>query len=174
VVCPSYIKDARFLSVNICKIQNQPVKYVNCPIVKACNVPVVDWLYLGLGPNCPDAPRPLSTHPLCPTTIYGSPVGIAAGHRLDGPRIESRWGQKLFQSLIVHNYWLAISIQKVLLWPYGYNTLCRHLHLMGWETARSAGSVERRMKPLPTLCRCEAVASSRHAHLGSFFWSWRT
>jgi hypothetical protein len=25
------------------------------------------------------------------------------------------------------------------------------------------------MKPLPTFCRCQALASIRHAHLGSFF-----
>jgi hypothetical protein len=25
------------------------------------------------------------------------------------------------------------------------------------------------MKPLPTFCRCEALASIRHAHLGSFY-----
>jgi hypothetical protein len=25
------------------------------------------------------------------------------------------------------------------------------------------------MKPLPTFCQCEALASIKHAHLGSFF-----
>jgi hypothetical protein len=31
---------------------------------------------VGLGPYSPDAPRPLLTGPLCPITIYGSPIAL--------------------------------------------------------------------------------------------------
>jgi hypothetical protein len=37
---------------------------------------LIDWLYVGSGPYSPDAPRPLLTGPLCPITIYGSPVAL--------------------------------------------------------------------------------------------------
>ena len=35
-----------------------------------------DWLRLGLGPHGPDAPRPKLKGPLCPISIYGSPVTL--------------------------------------------------------------------------------------------------
>jgi hypothetical protein len=38
--------------------------------------PLIDWLHAGSGPYSPDAPRPLLTGPLCPITIYGSPVAL--------------------------------------------------------------------------------------------------
>jgi len=52
----------------------------------------------------------------------------------------------------------------------GHNTLRRHLYLLGlpnsplcrWCEAREETSAH-------VLCECEALASRRHAHLGSFF-----
>jgi hypothetical protein len=37
---------------------------------------LIDWLRVGSWPYSPDAPRPLLTDPLCPVTIYGSPVTL--------------------------------------------------------------------------------------------------
>jgi hypothetical protein len=37
---------------------------------------LIDLLQLGLGPHSPDAPRPKITGPLCPISIYGSPVAL--------------------------------------------------------------------------------------------------
>jgi hypothetical protein len=51
----------------------------------------------------------------------------------------------------------------------GHNTLRRHLHLMGLMDSPLCRSMEQRMKPVPTFCQCEALASLRQAHLGSFF-----
>jgi hypothetical protein len=52
----------------------------------------------------------------------------------------------------------------------GHNTLYRHLHLMGLKDSplcRGCGAEEETSAHV--LCRCEALASNRHAHLGSFF-----
>jgi hypothetical protein len=52
----------------------------------------------------------------------------------------------------------------------GHNTLCRHLYLMGLRDSplcRKCGSEDETSAHI--LCRCEALASIRHAHLGSFF-----
>jgi predicted amidophosphoribosyltransferase len=52
----------------------------------------------------------------------------------------------------------------------GHNTLYRHLHLMGLRDSplcRKCGADD--ATSVPILCRCEALASSRHAHLGSLF-----
>jgi predicted amidophosphoribosyltransferase len=52
----------------------------------------------------------------------------------------------------------------------GHNTLCRHLHLMGLRDSplcRRCGAEDETSAHI--LCRCEALASIRHAHLGSFF-----
>jgi hypothetical protein len=52
----------------------------------------------------------------------------------------------------------------------GHNTLCRHLHLMGLRDSplcRKCGAEDE--TPALILRRCEALASIRHAHLGSFF-----
>jgi hypothetical protein len=52
----------------------------------------------------------------------------------------------------------------------GHNTLHRHLHLMGLTDSllcRGCGAEEETSAHV--LCRCEALASNRHAHLGSFF-----
>ena len=54
--------------------------------------------------------------------------------------------------------------------PTGHNTLRRHLYLMGLTNSplcRRCGSEEE--TSVHILCECEAVASLRHAHLGSFF-----
>jgi hypothetical protein len=51
----------------------------------------------------------------------------------------------------------------------GHNTLYRHLHLMGLKDSplcRKCGAQDE--TSVHILCRCEALASSRHAHLGSF------
>jgi ferredoxin-thioredoxin reductase catalytic subunit len=48
--------------------------------------------------------------------------------------------------------------------------LCRHLHLMGLKDSplcRKLGAEDETSAHI--LCRCEALASSRHAHSGSFF-----
>jgi hypothetical protein len=37
---------------------------------------LIDWLHVGSGCYSPDAPRPLLMDPLCPITIYGSPVAL--------------------------------------------------------------------------------------------------
>jgi hypothetical protein len=52
----------------------------------------------------------------------------------------------------------------------GHNTLRRHLHLMGLTDSPlcSKCGVEEETSA-HVLCRCEALASVRHAHLGSFF-----
>jgi hypothetical protein len=50
----------------------------------------------------------------------------------------------------------------------GRNTLCRHLHLMrDSPLCRKCGAEDETSAHI--LCRCEALASFRHAHLGSFF-----
>jgi hypothetical protein len=52
----------------------------------------------------------------------------------------------------------------------GHNTLCRHLHLMGLKDSplcRKCGAENETSAHI--LCRCEALASIRNAHLGSFF-----
>jgi ribonuclease HI len=52
----------------------------------------------------------------------------------------------------------------------GHNTLYRHLHLMGLRDSplcRKCGAEDETSAHI--LSRCEALASSRHAHLGSFF-----
>jgi predicted amidophosphoribosyltransferase len=52
----------------------------------------------------------------------------------------------------------------------GNNTLYRHLHLMGLRDSplcRKCGAEDETSAHI--LCRCEALASSRHAHLGSSF-----
>jgi hypothetical protein len=51
----------------------------------------------------------------------------------------------------------------------GHNTLRRHLHLLGLEDSplcRRCGVEE---TSAHILCECEALASLRHAYLGSFF-----
>jgi hypothetical protein len=52
----------------------------------------------------------------------------------------------------------------------GHNTLWRHLHLMGLRDSpiyRKCRTEDKTSAHI--LCRCEALASIRHAHLGSFF-----
>jgi ribonuclease HI len=52
----------------------------------------------------------------------------------------------------------------------GHNTLNRHLHLMGLrdsQLCRKCGAEDETSAHV--LCRCEALASSRHTYLGSFF-----
>ena len=52
----------------------------------------------------------------------------------------------------------------------GHNTLRRHLHVMGLNdnpTCRKCGTEEEETSA-HILCECEALASLRHAHLGSF------
>jgi len=52
----------------------------------------------------------------------------------------------------------------------GYNTLRRHLHIMGLcsdPMCRKCGTEEE--TSVHILCECEALASLRHAYLGSFF-----
>ena len=52
----------------------------------------------------------------------------------------------------------------------GHNTLRRHLHLMGLTNSplrRRCGAEEE--TSVHVLCECEALASLRHVHLGSFF-----
>jgi hypothetical protein len=52
----------------------------------------------------------------------------------------------------------------------GHNTLRRHLYVMGRSNnpiCRKCGTEEE--TSVHILCRCEALASLRHAHLGSFF-----
>ena len=52
----------------------------------------------------------------------------------------------------------------------GHNTLIRHLHVMGLNDnpiCRKYGTEEE--TSVHILCECEALASLRHAHLGSFF-----
>jgi hypothetical protein len=51
----------------------------------------------------------------------------------------------------------------------GHNTLRRHLHLLGLldsSLCRKCGVKEETLAHI--LCECEALASRRHAHLGSF------
>jgi len=52
----------------------------------------------------------------------------------------------------------------------GHNTLRRHLHLLGLlgsPLCRRCGAEDETSAHI--LCECEALASLRHAHLGSFF-----
>jgi hypothetical protein len=52
----------------------------------------------------------------------------------------------------------------------GYNTLRRHLHVMGLSNnpiCRKCGTEEE--TSVHIFCACEALASLRRAHLGSFF-----
>jgi hypothetical protein len=52
----------------------------------------------------------------------------------------------------------------------GHNTLRRHLHLMGLSDSplyRRCGAEDETSAHI--LCECEALASLRHAYLGSFF-----
>ena len=52
----------------------------------------------------------------------------------------------------------------------GHNTLSRHLHVMGLSdkpTCRKCGTEEE--TSVHILCKCEALASLRHTHLGSSF-----
>jgi len=52
----------------------------------------------------------------------------------------------------------------------GHNTLRRHLYIMGLSnnpTYRKCGTEEE--TSVHILCECEALASLRHAYLGSFF-----
>jgi hypothetical protein len=52
----------------------------------------------------------------------------------------------------------------------GHNTLRRHLHIMGLcndPMCRKCGTEEE--TSVHILCECEALASLRHAYLGSFF-----
>jgi hypothetical protein len=52
----------------------------------------------------------------------------------------------------------------------GHNTLRRHLHLMGLTDSplcRKCGAEDETLANIN--CRCEALASLRHAYLGSFF-----
>jgi len=52
----------------------------------------------------------------------------------------------------------------------GHNTLRRHLHLLGLldsPLCRKCGVGEETLADI--LCECEALASLRHAYLGSFF-----
>jgi hypothetical protein len=52
----------------------------------------------------------------------------------------------------------------------GRNTLYRHLHLMGLKNSPLCRGCRAEDKTSAhVLCRCEALASNRHAHLGSFF-----
>jgi hypothetical protein len=66
--------------------------------------------------------------------------------------------------LIGHNQGLLIVLLT------GHNTLGRHLYIMGLTnnpTCRKCGTEEE--TSVHILCECEALASLRHAHLGSFF-----
>jgi hypothetical protein len=52
----------------------------------------------------------------------------------------------------------------------GHNTLRRHLHIMGLSNnpnCRKCGTEDE--TSVHILCECEALASLRHAYLGSFF-----
>jgi hypothetical protein len=52
----------------------------------------------------------------------------------------------------------------------GHNTLRRHLHIMGLSDSplcRKCGAEEETSAHV--LCECEALATHRHIHLGSFF-----
>jgi len=56
----------------------------------------------------------------------------------------------------------------------GHNTLRRHLHRLGLTDSalcRKCGVEEETSGN--KICKCEALASFGHVHLGSFFWSWR-
>jgi len=56
----------------------------------------------------------------------------------------------------------------------GHNTLRRHLYVMGMSnnpTCRKCGTEEE--TSVHILCECEALASLRHAHLGSFLFGGR-
>jgi hypothetical protein len=52
----------------------------------------------------------------------------------------------------------------------GHNTLRQHLYLLGLQDSplcRKCGTMEE--TSVHILCKCEALASLRHAHLGYFF-----
>jgi hypothetical protein len=52
----------------------------------------------------------------------------------------------------------------------GYNTLRRHLYIMGLSNNPLVGNVVLRRKPqYYILCECEGLASLRHTYMGSFF-----
>jgi hypothetical protein len=52
----------------------------------------------------------------------------------------------------------------------GHNTLCRHLHLIGLRDSLLARKCRVEDETSAhNLCCCEALASIRHARLGSFF-----
>jgi len=52
----------------------------------------------------------------------------------------------------------------------GHNTLRRHLHLIGVSGSPLCRRCEAEEETLAyILCECEALASHRHAYLGSFF-----
>jgi hypothetical protein len=52
----------------------------------------------------------------------------------------------------------------------GHNTLRRHLHLLGLLDSPLCGKCAvKEETSAHILCKCEALASLRHAHLGSFF-----
>jgi hypothetical protein len=53
----------------------------------------------------------------------------------------------------------------------GYTILRRYLYVMGLSNNPTAKSVVRRSKT--TFYVCDALASLRHVHLGSFFWTLR-
>ena len=58
---------------------------------------------------------------------------------------------------------------RVVIGLIGHNTLGRHLHIMGLSnnpTHRKCGTEEE--TSVHILCECEALASLRHTHLGSF------
>jgi hypothetical protein len=51
----------------------------------------------------------------------------------------------------------------------GHNTLRRHLHLLGLVDSPLCRRCEVEETSAHILCECEALASLRHVHLGSFF-----
>jgi hypothetical protein len=66
-------------------------------------------------------------------------------------------------------YTIAISRAVIDLLT-GHNTLGRHLYLLGLHGSllyKKCGVMEETSEQI--LCECEALASLRHAHLGSFF-----
>ena len=56
----------------------------------------------------------------------------------------------------------------------GYNTMWRHLYVMGLSsnpTCRKCGTEEE--TSINILCKCQAFVLLRHTHLGPFFWTLR-
>jgi len=54
----------------------------------------------------------------------------------------------------------------------GHNTFRRHFYIIGLSnnpTSSKCGTEEE--ISVHILCECEALASHRHTHLGSFFWT---